>query len=116
MEKHARKKNVVTLDGNLRIAASIFFYLFKSLIILHLCTVIIHLEKKYELRIAGSMRLTAKSLFSSDAHLGRDRRNESARVMMGSGLFSLPNRPPPGGKSDKAPLIHLWITKSPNNT
>ena len=26
------------------------------------------------------------------------------------------NRPPPGGKSDKAPLIHLWISKSPNNT
>lgn len=111
------KKCIVTLDGNLRIAASIFFYLFKSLIIiLHLCTVIIHLEKKYELRIARSMRLTAKSLFSSDVYLGRDRRNESAREMMGSGLFSLPNRPPPGGKSDKAPLIHLWISKSPNNT
>ena len=94
-----------------------FFYLFKSLIIiLHLCTVIIHLEKKYELRIARSMRLTAKSLFSSDVYLGRDRRNESAREMMGSGLSSLPNRPLPGGKSDKAPLIHLWISKSPNNT
>ena len=45
--KACQKQNVVTLDGNLRIAASIFFHLFKSLIIiLHLCTVIIHLGKK----------------------------------------------------------------------
>ena len=68
------------------------------------------------------MRLTVRTLFSVDAtfvvgrRLGRDRRNESARKTMGRGLSSLPHRPPPGGKSDKALVIHLWITKSPNNT
>ena len=53
-------------------ASSIFFYLFKSLIIiLHLCTVIIHLakkKKKNEVTIARSMRLTMKTLFSADAY------------------------------------------------
>ena len=50
-------------------ASSIFFYLFKSLIIIvHLCIVIIHLEKKNEVRIARSMRLTVRTLLSVDAY------------------------------------------------
>ena len=64
------------------------------------------------------MRLTLKTSpqkppFVVGRRLGRGR-NESGRETMGRGLSSPPHRPPPGGKSDKAPLVRLWKTKSPN--